>query len=388
GTLLERGYAVVSYAPGGTVRQKVQENGPPIVDTNPYSGSGIFFEEIWFSGEEFAGLKSYYRVALANRETGEETTLDNGYSLPLTVGGDEFSVGFGCNNFFYGGLQKWNPEGMSDIVVFAKNLVKKVAKRSVDWAAFIAWSGSGMPAIQIASSTRGGAFQVPTGTGSQAGGGNYNTWGQPSSGLRYNAFISYAGVDDSQDYLDSFGNPATINPDFPITVPFVWFVPEYDRTLPQGAAYRYANEVWRKLAALGKGEKINDFVRIYSLPRATHIGRGQLFAGYDSRSRKGGGLWFEYEDILPNPGAINEDRRGLRISNGQVEYFGANPYSDGWDYGLQGIAKLPRDTALWLQTFENLRAFSKRGIPLPVSRVDAGLFSDPDAISTDVQRPN
>lgn len=387
GTLLARGYAVFSYGTGGTVRQKVQEEGPPIVDTNPYSGSGIFFEEIWNTGEEWAGLKPNYRVALADRTTGVETILDNGYNFPLEVGGDVFSVGFGCNAFFYGSLQKWNPEGMSDSVILAKNIIKKVMNKAVSWAAFVGWSGSGAPAIQIASSTRCGAFQVPFGTGSEVGGGNYNTWGQPKSGLRFNAFLSYAGVDDCQDYIDIPGTQADVSRDFPISAPFVWFVPEYDHTLPQSAAYHYANEVWQTLADLGKGAKINDYLRIYSLPKATHLGRGQLFAGFDSKVRRNG-LWYEYKDILPNADAFNTLGRGFRMSDNYVQYYQANPYVDGWDYFPQGLAKLPRDTPLWLQTLDNLKAYAKFGIPLPVSRVDAGLFSNPGAITTDTARPN
>src|SRR4030095_626184 len=164
----------------------------------------------------------------------------------------------------------------------------------------------------------------------------------PSSGLRFNAFLAYAAFQGVQAYLDHFDDMPDVNPNFPASAPFVWFVPGYDTggsgAEPSGA-YRYANKVWQALANLGRGKEINDFMRIYSLPKATHQHRSQLYASFDDRKDLDGGLWFEYSDILPNPGAFNEEGRGYRIKDAYVESLRYNPRPDGWDFYYQGLAK-------------------------------------------------
>jgi hypothetical protein len=377
-TLLERGYAVFTFGQGGTVPQ----NGGRI-DSNPDSGSGIFWDEPparpW--EENYDGLVAYSRFATLDE--GVETTLPSDFSLTF-FDGEEVTVPFGDPRFFVGSIHT-EPEIISDTVIFAKNLVRSVFPCGVDWAAYVGWSGSGRAAVLINSNTRFGAFQVNKAAGPQAGGGGYNKWGDPSSGLRYDAFLSYAGANDSQGYLDQplfSGFPTDVNPKLPISAPMVWLVPEGDVTLPQTAAYAYANRVWRALDALGRGSEIDQYMRIYSIPGATHQARDQLFTATDSSDGEGG-LWYDYQTQLPHPGAFNQSRRGLRVSDAYAQAIPFNGPADGWDFFFHGKAGIPRDTPLWLQILAELRA----GRQLPPSRVDSRLFTNVDAITTETRLP-
>lgn len=392
-TLLERGYAVFTFGQGGSVHSRLHEdeNGKITkeIDTNPYSGSGIFWEEPLAWEEDLRGIVFYTRMSFFDRETREETSLPSDWELELQWNNETFSVPFGALWFWYGSLQKWHPEIMSDAVVFAKNLLKHTFPgKKVDWAAFIGWSGSGAPALEIASNTRGGAFQGPAAAGPQAGGNNFNVWGEPKSGTRFDAFLVYAGVNDFQAFADEPDQPLQVNPKYPISAPLVWFVPEYDVTLPQAAAYDYANQVWQALDKLGRGADINRYIRIYSLPKATHQSRDQLFTAFDSRQRKDG-LWFETSEYYPILDTFNSEGRGSRVSPPYATLLTTPPnVTEGWQYFFSEKHALPRDTPLWLQTLANLRLQAKHGIPLPVSRVDAGLFNDIGAVSTETQRPD
>src|SRR6185295_16304102 len=110
-----------------------------------------------------------------------------------------FNVPFGDTKFFFGSVHTY-PEIISDSVIFAKNLFKtQFPHAQIKWASYVGWSGSGRAAVLINSNTRAGAFQIFSGN-PQAGGGDYNNWGDPSSGLRFNAFLSYAGANDSQGF--------------------------------------------------------------------------------------------------------------------------------------------------------------------------------------------
>jgi hypothetical protein len=178
-----------------------------------------------------------------------------------------------------------------------------------------------------------------------------------------------------------------VNPKFPISAPFVWLVPENDVTLPQSAAYTYANKVWRALDALGRGNEVNDFIRIYSLPKATHQARDQLFSAFDSQDSEGG-LWYNSLDLLPNPDAFNTQRLGLRVSDPYAQALPFNGPLEDWDFFFHGKAGGPRNTPLWLQVFADLQERSKHGVSLPISRVHADIFDHLDEVSTETMLPS
>src|SRR5262249_4901443 len=151
----------------------------------------------------------------------------------------------------------------------------------------------------IDSGTRGGTAQNVLSAGPEIGGGDFNVWGDAGSGLRLDGFISYAGPMDSQLYQDgSFDILA--DPAHPIAAPFAWIVADLDIVIPQSHAYIYANAVARALAALGRGDAINDFLRIYVPRKLTHLVRDQLYANFD-RAPSDDALWYDYQALtFPN----------------------------------------------------------------------------------------
>ena len=197
----------------------------------------------------------------------------------------------------------------------------------------------------------------------------------------------YAAANDSQGYTDRMFGATDVNPRLPASAPFVWLVPDCDAQLPQAAAYQYANKIWKALAALGRPGDINDLLRIYSVNQATHQARDQLYSALDSPDATNG-LWYDVQDRIPNPGAFNQARRGLRVSGPYAQDLKYDGPIEGWDYFFHGKAAIARDTPLWLQTFANLRDHAERGRPLPVSRVDPKLFDHPERISTDTSLPH
>ncbi|HKY62052.1 MAG TPA: hypothetical protein VJR29_01405 [bacterium] len=372
--LLQRGYAVFNFAQGGTV----MANAEGTIDTNPESGSGIF----WGDPEN---VVSYARFSFFDEATGRETTLPSDFSLTFEDGGTQ-TIPFGDPEFFVGSIHFYG-EIISDTIVFAKNLVRQLLSEEVEWTSYVGWSGSVRAATLINSNTRFGPFQVAKSVGPPAGGSAYNVYGDPSSGLRYDAFVCYAGINDSQGYLDQglFTNvPSDVNPALPASAPFVWFVPELDTGVPQYSAYAYANKIWKALEKLGDASKINDLVRIYSLPKSGHTPRDFNMASFDKNRRDG--LWFEFLDT-PEFGAFNEKGKGFRVSDSQARFLQGKDFDTFLKLDVHGTAALPRHTPLWLQTFANLRLFQEQGIPLPTSRVDPRIYENIDAVSTDTLIP-
>jgi hypothetical protein len=390
--LLERGYAVFTLGHGGTVHVDTHD-GETVIDTNPESESGIFWRHRparpW--EDNWDGVVMVSRIASVD-DTGRETAVPGEYEATFWDPWGEgqwvtlpFGQGFPPLASFH-----TFPEIISDSAIFAKNLVRALSPSSpVDFTAYVGWSGSSRAALMINSNVRAGLFQVPIAVGPQAGGGAYNVWGQPASGLRYDAFVVYAGVDhDNQGYTDRGFGRSEVHPAFPISAPMVWIVPENDFFSPQAVAYHHANQVHRALAALGRGHEVNHFLRIYSIPGASHIPRDDIFAAFDS-GEPDGGLWYEVEDAIPSPAAFNTAGRGLRLAGGAAAELRANgPIGASTAFWVHGSAALPRLSPFWLQTFANLRERARHGTPLPVSRVDADLFDDIDEVSTETRAPS
>ena len=375
--LLERGYAVFNFGQGGTVREGTLPDGSKAIDTNPDSGSGIFWQfarEANPDENNWSGLVPYTRPAFVDDATGTETTLRSDYTLSQFDCDQVYSFTIGQPDLFWGSIHT-ETEIVADSVLFAKNLAGALSPCSaIDWTAYMGWSGSGRMAVLLDSNTRFGAFQAYKSTGPQAGGGGYNTWGEPSSGLRYDAYLVQAGNNDSHGYFDQcvFGNiPSDVNPRLPISAPLVWIIGDYDTALwtLQMHAYAYANKVWEALAALGRGDEINDFIRIYAVPGTTHTMHDLYLAAYDSGDPDGG-LWYDYADRLPNPGAFNTEGRGVRVADAMVQVIRANDgLADPWaDFDFHGMTKMPRQMPLWLQLLSTLRG--RGGASLPVSRVE------------------
>jgi hypothetical protein len=392
--LLDRGYAVFTFGAGGSVPYATVPGGPQAVDTNPESGSGIFWASPPYDpvadDADRRFLVSNIRPALMDGPTGVETAFPEptfvSFQDPFegTVGGD---IGFPdlFYSFDFESLQ-WYPELVTDSAIFAKNLLRAFTGKSTAFTCWIGWSGSGRNPPLIDSGTRGGTAQNVSSAGPEIGGGDYNVWGQPASGLRYDGFISYAGPQDSQLYQDGSFD-ILVDPKHPIAAPLVWIVPEVDIVIPQSHAYIYANAVARALQAQGRGDAINDYLRIYVPRKLTHLERDQLYANLD-RTASGDALWYDYQPLVsPNPGAFNTARRGLRVSAGYERALPWNGPLDGWDDFFHGEARMPRTTPFFLQILADLREHQERGTPLPVSRMHANFFADLAALDTTLVPP-
>jgi hypothetical protein len=178
--LLERGYAVFTFGQGGTVSQGFPPGGSePLIDTNPNSGSGIFWASPLnvdpdnpLASQE---LVSYTRPAFFNEQTGKETALPSDFAIPVLdpdpcCTDEIFNVPFSAPEFFFGTIHTY-PEIISDTVIFAKNLTRFLFPKSpATWTSYVGWSGSGRAAVMIDSNVRGGGFQVFSSTGPQMGG--------------------------------------------------------------------------------------------------------------------------------------------------------------------------------------------------------------------------
>src|SRR5262249_39353545 len=141
------------------------------------------------------------------------------------------------------------------------------------------------------------------------------------------------------------------------------------------------------LAALGRGDAINDFLRIYVPRKLTHLVRDQLYANFD-RAPSDDALWYDYQALtFPNPDAFNGDGRGRRVSAGYAQALPWNgPLSD-WDDFFHGEARMARMAPFILQIIADLRDRSERGTPLPVSRVHPNFFTDLGALDTALVPP-
>jgi hypothetical protein len=267
------------------------------------------------------------------------------------------------------------PEPVSDTVIFAKNLLRRFTGKLPAWACYIGWSGSGPNALMINSSTRGGLFQTPRSRGVQVGGGDFNVWGDRASGMRFDAFLVYAAVSQNHTFFgEAEFSEVEVLPQRPIAAPLAWVLGDSDVSVPQSAPYIYANTVARALTSLGRGSKVNDSVRIYAVPKLTHVVR-EGYANFD-RPISQDALWYEYSVQFPNPGAFNTEGRGLRDADVFARALPFNQPFDNWEeYPFHYEARLARSMPLLLQTLTNLQDRTERNVPMPKSRIHPNLFS-------------
>jgi hypothetical protein len=297
--------------------------------------------------------------------------------------GGDFTADAGDPSIFYSldyfSLQNL-PELPSDTVIFAKNLVRALTGQPARWASWVGWSGSARNPPLITSGVRGGTPQGPASfKGPMLGGGNFNRWHQPDSGLRYDGFLIYAGASDSSLFQDQSFD-IRVDPDHPMTAPLAWVVGDNDVVLPEHHAFIYANQVARAFAAQGQGERINDFLRIYSPAELTHLVRDQLITSYDG-TRSDDALWFDYQPgVFPNPSAFNLTGRGLRVSQGMARALPWNGPTTDWEDFFYGESRMARITPLMLALLADLREAAESGAPLPTSRIDPRLFTDPSKL--------
>jgi hypothetical protein len=188
-----------------------------------------------------------------------------------------------------------------------------------------------------------------------AGGGDFNVWGDPASGKRFDAFLVYAGESQNHSF---FGETefldAEVLPQRPIAAPLVWVLSDSDVSAPQSAPYIYVNKVARALIALSRAGKVNDFVRIYAVPKLTHLVR-EGYANFD-RPLSQDALWYDYSSEVPNPGAFNTEHRGLRVADVFARALPFNqPFDDWEEYPFHFEARAGRSMPLLLQILTDLK---------------------------------
>jgi hypothetical protein len=386
--LLDRGYAFFTFGAGGSDSIGTLPDGSTGVDTNPESGTGIFWAQPATppgAADPRANMVQTLRPALIDA-AGNETafpeptilTYDDPVLGPLPFDQGDPAMWITLDEGVY--PQNY-PELWADTGIFAKNLLRALG-REVEWACLVGWSGSGRSPQGIDSGTRAGVFQDAVASGPEIGGGDYNVWGDPRSGLRYDAFLNVAGSEETQYYVGGgYVSHLQVDPAHPIAAPFAWINGDCDLIVSQAQPYVYANAVARALARLGRAEEVNDLIRIYAVKESPHVSPDFYFAAYD-REPSEDALWYAYADVFPNPGAYNTAHRGLRLTAGYARALPFNPPLDGWDQQGHGLARAARITPLVLQVFADLRARTERGVPMPLSRVHPQFFDDPAAIST------
>jgi hypothetical protein len=359
--LLDRGYALWTVALGGTV---FAHDG--LVDTNPDSGSGIFW-----GGD----LVSYLRPALIAADGTESAVPEPSQrSAPFL----DFVFDVDLGDPFYGLDQQvqlqTSPELVRDGIVVGKRLVQRLTGSTQPvWTVFLAWSGSGGTADALASGRINGLVNMDGGQ-VPYNGGNFNSFRDPTSGKRYDAFLLMAGA--SNTYV--FRAPAeeqdgAIDELYPATAPMIWIGGDADILSLSLTGYVYANRIARALPGSAQaGTPIADLIAIYNVHGMTHLPSEFLFANVGRRHD----LRYAVAD------GFNRLGSGRLVQPVAVEQSAFDEFALSEDdfYGLIG---LPRTAPLFLQAIANLRALTTSGAPLPTSRVETALFTHLDDLTAE-----
>jgi len=165
--LLDAGYALVTVGAGATVYARVEQDGSSTVDTNPESGSGIFWTEdpdLWPDNGVWQTQRSrlvpYLRAAEVDAEM-RETPLPVATVIELYVPEWNEETGtYGlhiqddmvANPFITWPLPAFvAPELMRDALVLFRNVLGQATGKGDLWACYLGWSGSGVAAWQLAT---------------------------------------------------------------------------------------------------------------------------------------------------------------------------------------------------------------------------------------------
>lgn len=166
--LLSRGYPIFTLGGGGTVHQGKLADGTSAIDTNPESGTGIFWAQppAAFPAE----LVPYFRPALVDA-SGAESAVPEPFVVPFVIPGfGPATLDYGDPDFFFNVFINnfsliWYPEMFADSVIFAKNLLGALSPAwRPRWTCWVGWSASSANAAlsRIASFVSGEAHAVRT----------------------------------------------------------------------------------------------------------------------------------------------------------------------------------------------------------------------------------
>lgn len=395
-TLLERGYAVASVAAGGTVYARKEADGAWTVDTNPESGSDIFFNvdfdlQPWNNiyESEHSKLVSTLRAIQVDPTTFAESAWPAVTEVELVFPFFNEETGEWDQDRFVDNITRpdvnfpiafYGMELMTDTLVVYKNLLRQATGATAIWAAYLGWSGSGTSAWSLNTGTQSsGAFQFEKSLGMPPSGGNFNTWHDPSSGVRFDAFLVYGSARAAPAWQDSAGfaeisGRAHVDPDYPLSAPIVYVRGEAD--VINGD---YGEKFWTNSTIMAnsvarawptskmKDASLDDYLAIYELATLTHQVRDQLFTAWDRAPFDVHALWYD-PTLGYAPESINAAGRGLRLSEVYARQNVAFEQDNIEDYAGT-LYQTPRITPIMVSLIESLRAATEEGAKLPVSRV-------------------
>jgi hypothetical protein len=370
-TLLDRGYALFSVGLGGTV-YRGPINGQTVVDTNPDSGSGVFWNG------DLADYLRPARIAADGSETAfpEPSVRTAHYDFDFVV--DLGDPDFGVHN---GVVMQWSPELARDGVVVAKNLLGQLTGTTGPvWTAFLGWSGSGGTADALASGRINGLINKHGGS-VPYNGGVFNRFHDPSSGRRYDAFLVMAGGTNGYIFLDgTWTDEGAIDDWYPAAAPLAWMGGDADAFGLSLTGYIEANRIAKALPGSRQaGTPLEDLIALYNLHGVTHVPNEYLF----SNARNQGGhhdLYYARPATFPDPSGLNRRGRGRPIQPIKIEQAQGGPIDE---FGFWQFYGIPRAMPLFLQTLANLRALTTSGTPLPPSRVEGRLFARLPSLTAD-----
>lgn len=410
--LLERGYAVASVAGGGTVYGRKDEAGGIVVDTNPESGSDIFFtvdpelatwQDVYET--ERTKLVSAMRPMYVDRATLDETSPPTVTEVELVFPGydpetDTWFEDRVVDNVTHPDrpfpIALFGTELVSDAVVFFDNLLVQATGHEDIWALYLGWSGSGHTAWSIATGTISlGGFQFPKALGVPPSGGNFRKWKDPASGVRFDAFLVYSGARPAPTWTDSAGvaeiaGHVPVDPDYPLSAPYVWVRGDVDVLLGNygddfwANAFLQSNAVARAWATSALADRaLDDTMAIYELAMVNHQARDQLFPLWDRPPFDAHAVWYD-PALGYDFAALNTERRGLRISEVYARQVLA--HGDEIQYYANDLRTSPRITPFMVSLVGSLRAATEEGGKLPVSRVGP-LLASVDALDETTALP-
>ena len=365
--LLDRGYALWTVSLGGTVPVGEAE-GVEVVDSNPDSGTGIF----WHS---YPDVRTYLRAARIAADS-KETAYPEDYELPLWIPGEgEVREPIGDPDFAMAvnATLQHQPELARDAIVVGKRLARQlIGSKREPWTAFLGWSGSGGTASLLGMGRVSGPIQVPPEAGAPYNGGNFNRFHDPSSGRRFDAFLSFgAGQHEIGFVGDEEWRPYVADDRYPVGAPMVWVGGDLDGLGLGLSGVVYANEVARHLPTSALSPTpIEQLVATYDLKNLPHATWDWIFANEPSKPT-GDGLRYQRRGSYPEGSEASFGDGGSLLQPAFVE---AAPWYLTDDYLPRFAQDIPRTTPLFLQQLENLHQLTTKGTPLPVSRVEGRLF--------------
>jgi hypothetical protein len=216
--LLDRGYALWTVSLGGSVPLG-EVDGAEVADSNPDSGTGIFWHQ-------YPDVRSYLRAARI-AAGGTEVAYPEDYEHPIWVPGEgQVSDPIGDPDFFgmIGATLQHIPELARDAIVVAKRLAQQLTgSKREPWTAFLGWSGSGGTAAILGMGRVVGPLQLPPEAGAPYNGGNFNRFHDPSSGRRFDSFLSFGANQHVVGFVgEDEWRPYVADDRYPVGAPMVW----------------------------------------------------------------------------------------------------------------------------------------------------------------------